>query len=276
MDEHGCDGVLMSRPAERSGKSMLIQVIPLPNPAHDFDGDVCIVIDVVRATTTLVSLFDAGCEQVSLARSRFDAARVRALVGNACLICSEQDDGTAPPGFDHDPSPSKLARLDLSGRHASLSTANGTPAAASTVRQGASMTLFGSLRNASASTAMATREAAARGVGVSIVCSGRMRNQYLALEDVYCAGVLVQRLLATSEGANGLDLDDSARLAVRLTEVYADPYEAMVDSTVGRRYVELGREEDVRYCAELDRSDKVPVVALPGAQVAYPVVILDD
>ncbi|TIP69627.1 MAG: 2-phosphosulfolactate phosphatase [Mesorhizobium sp.] len=172
---------------------MKIKVAFLPTSPLPIAGDVCIVVDVIRATTALVGLFDAGSDRVFVGGFRSDVTKARAAVGENGIICAELDDGSTPLGFDHEPSPSLLSRLDLSGRSAMLATANGTPAILAAVREGAALILLGSLRNLDAVTRRALAEASSRNADITIICSGQLRNSRVAIEDSYCAGLIVSR-----------------------------------------------------------------------------------
>ena len=255
---------------------MHVRVLPLPEASTALDGDVCVVVDVIRATTALVGLFEAGCARVYLSRSRSDAAKVRTAAGSECVLCAEQDDGLAPPGYDHEPSPAKLSRLDLRERVAVLATANGTPAALAAARQGAGLIVFAALRNLSAAADFAASQAAHRGCGITVVCSGRLGNSRIALEDIYCAGALVRHLARVTASNGWLDLDDSAVVAARMASAFAEPRAALLESRTGRRFVELGHEEDVLFCAAADASSLVPIVVAAGETAACPVELLDD
>lgn len=256
---------------------MQIRVLPLPDLRAEPRDAVFVVVDVIRATTFLVMLFEAGCNRILLSRERLDAAKVRAAAGADSVLFAEGNDGTAPAGFDFEPSPALLQGLDLRGKTAVLATANGVPAAVSVANGGASLVALASLRNLAAASARALDEAMRRRVGITIVCSGRLRNAQIALEDIYCAGAMVDRLGALAAGAGtALTIDDSAAMAAKVFASTRETREAMLESMTGRRFVELGRADDVLLCSVMDAVDLTPVVVGSGAAAAYPVEILDE
>lgn len=255
---------------------MDLRVIPLLTGPVDLRGQVSIVIDVIRATTVVATLFEAGCGRVYLSRSPADPDKLRAAVGSATLLCGELGDGSAPPGYDYEPSPITLSGLNLRGRTAVLVTANGTAAAIGTARSGASLVLLGSLRNLSAVAARAAREGIERGASITIIGSGRQRNTRIALEDVYAAGVLAQQIQReVAARQSSIELDDSAYLAARLADTFSEPRDALRESLTGRRFSALGREDDVRFCALRDRTGLVPIISSGTETVPYPVEVLD-
>ncbi|MER8843068.1 2-phosphosulfolactate phosphatase [Mesorhizobium sp. M0913] len=253
---------------------MKIKVALLPTNPLAIAGDVCIVVDVIRATTALVGLFDAGSERVFVGGFRSDVAKARAAVGENGVICAELDDGSTPLGFDHEPSPSLLSRLDLSGRSAMLATANGTPAILAAVREGAALVLIGSLRNLDAVARRALAEAPSREGDITIICSGQLRNSRIAIEDIYCAGMIVSRLCEfATEGA--VELHDSASLAHGFTISQNSAVKVLLSSMTGRRFIGNCRQDDVEFCARINESTIVPVVTAHGEDCDHPVYLLD-
>jgi len=253
---------------------MQIKVAFLPTGPLSVRGDVCIVIDVIRATTAMVSLFDAGAVSVYVGASRSDFDKARAAVGPSGIICAEQDDGSSPEGFDYEPSPSVLSGLSLRDRSAMLATANGTPAILAANREGASVILAGALRNLSAVTQRAYDEAKARGSDITVVCSGQLRNSRIAIEDSYCAGLMVERLHQLSGGM--VDIEDSAALARGFAASAPDAVDVLLGSMTSQRFIAQGRRADVEFCAIIDASERVPVVGEHGARDEYPVRVLND
>lgn len=251
---------------------MKIKVAFLPNGPLAMAGDVCIVVDVIRATTAVIGLFDAGSDRVFVGGFRSDVAKARSAVGQNGVICAELDDGSTPLGFDHEPSPSLLSRLDLSGRSAMLATANGTPAILAAVREGAALVLLGSLRNLNAVARRALTEASSREADITIVCSGQLRNSRVAIEDSYCAGMIVSQLLAKGDA---IELDDSASLAHGFTISQNSAAKVLLASMTGRRFIGNCRQNDVEFCALINESTIVPVVAAQGEVADHPVYLLD-
>ncbi|TIP69398.1 MAG: 2-phosphosulfolactate phosphatase [Mesorhizobium sp.] len=253
---------------------MKIKVAFLPTSPLAIAGDVCIIVDVIRATTALVGLFDAGSERVFVGGFRSDVAKARATVGENGVICAEQDDGSPPIGFDHEPSPSLLSRLDLSGRSAMLATANGTPAILVADREGAALVLIGSLRNLDAVARRALAEAPARNADITIICSGQLRNSRIAIEDIYCAGMIVSQFCELAKD-DAVELDDSASLARGFTTSQNSAVKVLLSSMTGRRFIVNGRQDDVEFCARINESTIVPVVTAQCENNDHPVYLLD-
>src|SRR5579884_190360 len=99
-----------------------------PDPARRARS-VYIVVDVVRATTTLSVMFDRGCARVLVAPS-IAAARAAAASasGSVPFLLGGESGGVAPPGFDFGNSPREYGAAQFAGRELIFVTTNGTRA----------------------------------------------------------------------------------------------------------------------------------------------------
>jgi phosphosulfolactate phosphohydrolase-like enzyme len=88
--------------------------------------DIYIVIDAMRATTTLTVMCDAGAKQILIAQTIEQALSAAQMIPGR-LLCGESHTQT-PPGFDFGNSPALFADLDLTGKDLILTTSNGTRA----------------------------------------------------------------------------------------------------------------------------------------------------
>jgi 2-phosphosulfolactate phosphatase len=116
---------------------------------------ICVVVDVVRATTTLCVQFERGCQRVYVAGSIEGArtaaqtlAREAATSARPAPLLAGEVRSVAPPGFDYGNSPAEFGGLDLANRDVVFATTNGTRALHACL--GSAATLAGSLRNATA------------------------------------------------------------------------------------------------------------------------------
>lgn len=241
---------------------MDLDVSLAPALARTDDGAVLIVIDQIRASTTLTTLLDAGCPDILLARN-VTAARRLARESDALLAGEWR--ARKPAGFDFDNSPSEIARADVRGRPVVLSTTNGT-AVLGRVRD-ARHVLVGCLRNAGACARAALALAEHEGVGIRIVCAGR--HGRFVLEDAVTAGEIAKRIVTgEAERGRAAVLTDAVVASIRLRDAEPDPVAAMTDSDGGRTLHEIDQAEDIAYVAAVDATTTVPVlVAGPPMRV---------
>jgi 2-phosphosulfolactate phosphatase len=106
-------------------------------------------------------------------------------------------------------------------------------------------------------TAAAERAAATDPETVKVVCAGSHRR--FALDDAVCAGLIAGRLLEM-----GCEAEDSALAAIALAQAYEDLPAMLRISDSGRRLIAIGLEADLDFCAQVDRSDRVPTLATNG------------
>ncbi|MGH2349218.1 MAG: 2-phosphosulfolactate phosphatase, partial [bacterium] len=97
-------------------------VPPLVPPARQ----VCVVVDVIRASTTLVTLLDRGAGEVLIA-AHVEAARQYAARHPGTVLAGEEL-GLAPRGFQFGNSPVELSHAEVTGKTVVFVTTNGTAA----------------------------------------------------------------------------------------------------------------------------------------------------
>src|ERR1035437_8756695 len=102
---------------------MNIDVAFVPAEARRWPSIVCVVIDELRASSTITTLLDLGCTDISLTASLREARRLGRADGS--LLAGERD-GRTPRGFDTNNSPDEPARTAVLGRRVGLCTKNGT------------------------------------------------------------------------------------------------------------------------------------------------------
>jgi 2-phosphosulfolactate phosphatase len=238
------------------------EVCFLPREATRQPSPVAVLIDVIRASTTIVTLLDRGCSEVVLVGQR-DRPKVGELRrGLDALVCAEDTSGVKAADADLTPSPAALQTLDLAGRRVILATTNGTLAAELVRDCGVEHLLIGCMRNGTAVMRSAVARAQRLGRSISLVCAGREQSLIPSLDDAYCAAALLRRgeelVLA---GGGAVTLRESAKIARNAASVFAGTREAFDQSMSAGIVRRIGSPDDVAYCAEEDVSDLVPVVS---------------
>lgn len=260
---------------------MLIEVAMLPKMLPTAATEVCIMVDVLRASTTLTVLLERGVAEIRLVHDVDEARRVAATIPSALL--GGERGGLPPAGFDFGNSPIAAAQAPVAGRRVVFATSNGTRALAALAA--APVVLVGGLLNARASAATAVRLAEQQATSIRIVCAGRALGEAFGLDDLYAAGAIVEEIRAITgaseiparQAAAGLisggatyagppALDESALAASRVFAYYADDHlRALAESGNGRALFEIGLAEDVEYCARLNGSQTVGIVRYSDA-----------
>jgi len=205
-------------------------------PGEATNAQLGIVVDVLRATSTIAQALASGYERVYCCREVEEARALRDRLGEGLL--GGERNAVRIDGFDVGASPREF----LGEPRAStviLSTTNGTRTILETAAR-ADEVLLGSLLNLDAVVAVA-RE---RGEDVEIVCAGFQGT--FAIDDAYCAGRIVQLL--------GAEPSDSAKAAEAIARAWPDAH----DGLLARTYGPPGLEEDIAFCAQVGMLDVVP------------------
>ncbi len=241
----------MNSPA--SGSSRL-RVALAPDLIDPDPAGVCAVVDVIRASTTLIELAGAGDPEVWLAADHAAARAAAARLGPGTLLGGEEG-GLRPEGYDFGNSPREASAGAYAGQRVVFVTTNGTNALRrwSTARR----TFVGALRNRDAVARRLVETAA--GGSLTVVCAGKEGT--LALDDVYAAGDIVSRIL---ELRPETELDETATVALRVTQAQPDAEAALAESQSAQALVGVGLWDDVPYCAALDVSPAVPELGGEG------------
>lgn len=204
------------------------------------------VVDVIRATSSIVSAFAHGCRSLLPAESADEARRLHAAHPEA-VLCGERR-GRRIEGFALGNSPREFTRDAVADQALILATSNGTR----TLRAvGAGRTVaIGACMNRAAVAAWL----AARAEDALVVCSGY--EGIFSLEDAVCAGGIVE---AAAE--RGATLGDAAEACRLLWRRHAGDLPALLRTTAwGRHIVAIGLGPDLDFCARLDTTDVVPVL----------------
>jgi 2-phosphosulfolactate phosphatase len=238
------------------------EVCFLPREATRQPSPVAVLIDVIRASTTIVTLLDRGCSEVILVGQR-DRPRVAELRTRLdALVCAEDTSGLKAGDADLTPSPAALHAIDLAGRRVILATTNGTLAAELVRDCGVEHVLIGCMRNGAAVMRSAVALARRLGRSISLVCAGREQSLIPALDDSYCAAALLRHgeELVRAWGEPVI-LRESATIARNAASVFAGTREAFDQSTSAAVVRRIGSPDDVGYCAEENVSELVPVAS---------------
>ncbi|AFV10693.1 putative 2-phosphosulfolactate phosphatase ComB [Thermacetogenium phaeum DSM 12270] len=214
----------------------------------------CIVVDVLRASSTIVTLLDKRCRLVYTVEEVADA---RSLARSQGLLLGGERNGLTVRGFDFGNSPSEVEGFPPGDRAAVLTTTNGTRTVAAVAS--APAVLIGCFLNAHACCQSALELSRRYSTDIGIVCAGEKGK--FVLDDAFCAGYLVEtlRLLAEKDGLE-VTLSDAAQAAGRLYQSYPDIMAAFAESFSGRRLKEINRTVDLELCSRLNTTEVVPIL----------------
>jgi 2-phosphosulfolactate phosphatase len=205
-------------------------------PAEAAEAQLGIVVDVMRATSTIAQALAAGYRRVLCCSEIEDALALKAELGDEAITGGERE-AQRIEAFDAGASPREFR--ERRAETLILSTTNGTRSIVAAA-EACDDVVLGALLNLEAVSAHA-RE---RGEDVTVLCAG-YRGAF-AIDDAYCAGRIVRLV-----GGERTDAGIAA-------EVIADRFPTPLDGINARTYGPPGLEEDIAFCAQESVLDVVP------------------
>lgn len=203
-------------------------------PSRDLSGTTCVVFDVLRATSSMITGLAHGADAIYPVRTVEEAMELKGRFPDAIL--AGERFGDLIPGFELGNSPLEY-REGMAGRTLISTTTNGTVALRAC--EHADQVLVGALLNMEALRAVLAQQAPRN---LLIVCAGTFEE--FALEDATAAGILIGLLKKA-------DLSDAAQATLALPKLFTDPLDALSAAKNGRVLNAKGRGAEVEFCAQL-------------------------
>jgi 2-phosphosulfolactate phosphatase len=234
-----------------------VNLLPTLTTPEQLAGKTVVVIDVLRATTTIVHALAAGAKEV-VPCLEVEEARRWAEKHSGHVVLGGERGGLRIDGFQLGNSPAEYTAASVGGKTVVFTTTNGTKAMLQ-CRQAARV-LIGAFVNFSA----VCRELAGADA-VELLCAGT--ENHITREDVLLAGAIADEL---RRGASSqLQLNDQAEIAADAWRAAAGDLAAgkllaaaIGNSRGGRNLIEIGQERDIDIAAQIDKFDIVPELDL--------------
>jgi len=213
-----------------------------------FTGKTTVVIDILRASTTIaVALANGAKEVVPVGTVEFAVKVSGGMFGGQTLLGGERNTKKIE-GFALGNSPSEYTRETVGGKTIVFYSTNGSRAI---VKAKYSSNLFVCSFNNIKALAKHLKKL---DKDVIILCSGN--NNFFCLEDSVCAGMLVNELMT---GKEKNDLTDASVSAMTLFKSFGnDIYKMLSETEHGQLLIENGYGEDLKVCSQLNTMDVIP------------------
>lgn len=202
-------------------------------PARDLSDTVCVVFDILRATSSMITALAHGVAEIHPVLTLEDALARRSEAPGS--LAGGERNGERPDSFDFGNSPFEYRNSP--GATVFWTTSNGTVALRACAH--AKEVLVGAFLNQAAVVEAITQRAPER---LLLVAAGT--HETLALEDVCAAGHLAAHFPEAK-------LTDEARTALALAAAYPQPRVALGLAANGRALIGKGREAEVDWCAQI-------------------------
>lgn len=224
-----------------------VEVIHTPAllPLYDLKDKVVVVIDILRATTTMCVAFNTGVNKILPVASPDECLMFKEFD----FIIAAERNAVKVPGFDMGNSPFEYENPLIAGKNIAFTTTNGTKAIKMAKAMNPHSILIGSFLNISA----LCRRIKESNKDLILLCSG-WKDKY-NLEDTLYAGAVIHHL------DNSYQMNDDASLsAYYLYQQHAHDLEALVrKSSHAERFTLLHLQtDDVKFCLQQDTMQIVP------------------
>ncbi len=226
-------------------KDIQVCLTPALLPLYNLSNAIVVVIDIFRATSSICYGIENGAEAI-IPVSTVDECK--SYSKENYLLAAERD-GKVVEGFDFGNSPFAYSAEKVNGKTIVLTTTNGTHAIDES-KKTAHQVIIGSFLNLDA----VCDYLKTQNKEVLLLCAG-WKNKF-NLEDTLFAGAVIQQLKHSN-----FILDDSSIAAEDLYVLAKDDLHAYTARTShSERLKNLGIEDDVKFCLNLNISTSVPVL----------------
>ncbi|HIE14944.1 TPA: 2-phosphosulfolactate phosphatase [Candidatus Bathyarchaeota archaeon] len=212
-------------------------------------GDLIVVIDVLRCTSTIITALSNGAEAVIPVRTIKEAREIKEM--NPDYLLAGERRGFKPLEFDLGNSPLEFTPRKVYGKTIILTTTSGTKALKKSEK--ARYVLVGAFLNASSIAKTAIKIARENEIGLTLLASGEKGK--FSLEDFLCVGAIAKGITKIGE----VNLSDTAQAAILAFQTTQNNILSNVQKSRHAKYlIKAGLERDVEFCCKLDLYRTVP------------------
>ncbi|MFZ1685091.1 MAG: 2-phosphosulfolactate phosphatase [Candidatus Zixiibacteriota bacterium] len=228
-----------------------LYLTPLPFTKADLDGRTVVVIDVLRACTSICAALLAGARGVIPTDGPGEAGDMRLKIGADMTVVAGERDGVKLESFNFGNSPSEFTRESVGGKYVVMTTTNGTTILSRSFKS--DPVFAAGLVNVS----KVAERVARVNRDVVVVCSGQ--DGGFSIEDTICGGMLIH-LLSTAHQKQ-VTVNDAGSLALLLYRTNKTAIKQTLEQGEhGRFLTSLGFGRDVETAADVDSMPVVPIL----------------
>ena len=225
---------------------------PIQAKPADTAGRLVVIVDVLRASTTVATALGNGAKTVMPLEGADEVISRSKEFHRSQIILAGEQKMLPISGFDLGNSPQDFTKKAVEGKTILITTTNGTRALLGV--QGARDIVIASYVNFTAVLAM-MKVAASSNTDIAIICAGEEGG--FTLEDPACAGRYVRAL---PKRADGMQLNDAASASVLIEKKYGENIAKLFkESAHGQALEEAGFGDDLVAAAKVDSYPVVPI-----------------
>src|SRR5438270_9058708 len=233
---------------------MRLDVFFTPHQAKPADtaGRLVVIVDVLRASTTVATALGNGAKTVMPLEGADEVISRSKEFHRSQIILAGEQKMLPITGFDLGNSPQDFTKEAVEGKTILITTTNGTRALLGV--QGARDIVIGSYVNFTAVLAL-MKVAASSNTDITIICAGEEGG--FTLEDAACAGRYVK---AIPKRSDSIEMNDAAAASMLIEKKYGDNIaKVFKESAHGKALQEAGFGDDLAAAAEVDAHPVVPI-----------------
>jgi 2-phosphosulfolactate phosphatase len=229
-------------------------LIPVNDKELHFENSVVLMIDVLRASTTICASLFNGAREIIPCESMDKATQIYISLSRQSSFLGGERNGVKPNGFHAGNSPLEYTSDRVNNKTIILTTTNGTKIFR--LAKGAKYRLIGGFVNISAVTGFMSKFINSGTNSIQILCAGN--NGRLSYEDTICAGAYINRIRSFF---SELEMSDSAHAAENLFMLHSNDMEDFLASREHATILKkLGFGEDIKIALTPDIYPVIPLV----------------
>lgn len=245
-------------------KFLLLQAALTPHEVIEKDNPVCIYIDAIRASATMVTFFEKGAQKVRLCMDEERILREdHSIERSQYIVCAEDVPGGKTPLADCSPAVIDVSQMNnIEGKTVLFHSTNGALGIIKLYDKNVRDIFVGTVLNLDAVVACAVKKALDENRPLCIVDSGRHDCTIATLDDAYCTAKIAQKIIAELD-KQGIpyELMDPIKIVLHLLPGFQDTFDAYKQSSTAIKCAAQISVEDVRLCAQENVSAMVPYVS---------------
>ena len=215
---------------------------------YDVSSSIVVIIDVLRATSTIATALHNGAKAIVPVDSVAECIRIGKQID---AITAGERDGQIAEGLENGNSPFEYSEKFIGGKTLVLTTTNGTKLLHMALDKGAKEIITGSFPNLSAVCSHLVK----RNENVILACAAW--KDKINIEDSLFAGAVIQNI----QEHFTIECDSSQMALTMYNNAKEDMYAFMKKNNAShyRRLTGFGLEKDIRYCLTADSANVLPL-----------------
>lgn len=227
-----------------------------PEREAQFNDSVVVMIDVLRASTTICACLHNGAKEIIPSESIDKAVHIFSSLSKESRFLGGERNGIKPSGFDAGNSPDDYPTESVKGKTVIITTSNGTQLFQKCKQ--AKLKLIAGFVNIDAIVAKVKSyiEQNESVSGIVVLCAGT--NGRISYEDTMCAGAIIEKINGKPEDT----FTDTAHIAMNLYKAHKNELNEFLKTREHSEFLKsIGFEKDIDTALSINRFPVVPVIA---------------